>query len=144
MTVEVRATAFDPWIEVGRYQNTLLARHGKYGATASFVGTLRDHNQGDAVREMTLEHYPGMTKKFMQRICDEAAQRWDILDTLIIHRCGRLQINDPIVLVAVWSAHRAAAFAACQYLIDELKHRAPLWKQESLETGTRWVEQNTP
>lgn len=144
MTVEVRATAFDPWIEVGRYQNTLLARHGKYGATASFVGTLRDHNQGDAVREMTLEHYPGMTEKFMQRICDEAAQRWDILDTLIIHRCGRLQINDPIVLVAVWSAHRAAAFAACQYLIDELKHRAPLWKQESLETGTRWVEQNTP
>ena len=144
MTVEVRTAAFDPWIEVSRYQNTLLARHGKYGATASFVGTLRDHNQGDAVREMTLEHYPGMTEKFMQRICDEAAQRWDILDTLIIHRCGRLQINDPIVLVAVWSAHRAAAFAACQYLIDELKHRAPLWKQESLETGTRWVEQNTP
>ena len=144
MTVEVRTAAFDPWIEISRYQNMLLARHGKCGATVIFIGTLRDHNQGDAVREMTLEHYPGMTEKFMQRICDEAAQRWDILDTLIIHRCGRLQINDPIVLVAVWSAHRAAAFAACQYLIDELKHRAPLWKQESLETGTRWVEQNTP
>lgn len=144
MTVEVRATAFDPWIEISRYQNMLLARHGKCGATVIFIGTLRDHNQGDAVHEMTLEHYPGMTEKFMQRICDEAAQRWDILDTLVIHRCGKLQINDPIVLVVVWSVHRAAAFAACQYLIDELKHRAPLWKQESLETGTRWVEQNTP
>jgi len=144
MTVEVRATAFDPWIESSRYQNMLLARHGKCGATVIFIGTLRDYNQGDAVREMMLEHYPGMTEKFMQRICDEAAQRWDILDTLVIHRCGRLQINDPIVLVVVWSAHRAAAFAACQYLIDELKHRAPLWKQESLETGARWVEQNTP
>ena len=129
---------------MSRYQDTLLAQHGKYGATASFVGTLRDHNQGDAVREMTLEHYPGMTEKFMQRVCDEAAQRWEILDTLIIHRCGQLQINDPIVLIAVWSAHRADAFAACQYLIDELKYRAPFWKREELAAGARWVEQNAP
>jgi molybdopterin synthase catalytic subunit len=144
MAIYVRESSFDPWVEISRYQHTLLARHGKYGATASFVGTLRDHNQGDAVREMTLEHYPGMTEKFMQKICDEAVQRWDILDALVIHRCGKIQINDPIVLIAVWSAHRADAFAACQYLIDELKHRAPFWKQESLETGARWVEQNTP
>ncbi|MEO5572944.1 MAG: molybdenum cofactor biosynthesis protein MoaE [Gammaproteobacteria bacterium] len=143
MTVEVRATPFDPWLEISRYQDTLLALHGKYGATASFVGTLRDRNQGDAVREMTLEHYPDMTEKFMQRICDEATQRWEILDTLVIHRCGHLQINDPIVLIAVWSAHRAAAFAACQYLIDELKQRAPFWKREELAAGGRWVEQNT-
>ncbi len=143
MTVEVRAEAFDPWIEISRYQDTLLAQHGKYGATASFVGTMRDHNQGDAVHGMTLEHYPGMTEKFMQRICDEAAQRWAVLDTLIIHRCGDVRINDPIVVIAVWSAHRAAAFAACQYLIDELKHRAPFWKHEELATSVRWVKQNS-
>ncbi len=144
MPVEVRATPFDPWLEISRYQDTLLALHGKYGATASFVGTLRDSNLGAAVSGMTLEHYPGMTEKFLQRVCDEAAQRWAILDTLIIHRYGTLEINDPIVLVAVWSAHRDAAFEACRYLIEELKHRAPFWKQEGLESGTRWVEQNTP
>lgn len=145
MTIEVRATPFDPGAELYRYQAEVLGAAGKYGATLSFVGTLRDFNEGDAVRAMTLEHYPGMTEKQLHAICAEARRRWDILDTLIIHRVGELQPNEPIVLVAVWSAHRAAAFEACRYLIEELKTRAPFWKKEQRpEDVARWVEHNTP
>jgi molybdopterin synthase catalytic subunit len=143
MPIYLRATAFDPWAEITAYQ-TALGQPGRYGATASFVGTLRDLNEGDAVLGMTLEHYPGMTEKFLQKIAAEAAARWDILDSLIIHRYGQLLPNDTIVLVAVWATHRAAAFAACRFLIDELKQRAPFWKKETLPAGTRWVEGNTP
>jgi molybdopterin synthase catalytic subunit len=85
-----------------------------------------------------------MTQKHLEEICAEAKQRWDILETLIIHRYGAIQPNDPIVLVAVWSAHRAEAFPACRHLIEELKSRAPFWKQEHTTTGPRWVEHNTP
>jgi molybdopterin synthase catalytic subunit len=92
---------------------------------------------------MTLEHYPGMTEKHLDTISSEAARRWDIVDSLIIHRYGALQPNDPIVLVAVWAAHRAPAFDACRYLIEELKDRAPFWKQEMLDDCTRWVQHNT-
>lgn len=145
MTVLVRATPFDPWAEITRYQESLSAQHGKYGATASFVGTLRDHNEGSGIEAMRLEHYPGMTEKFLQRISSEAGQRWPLLDSLIIHRYGELMPNDPIVLVAVWSAHRSAAFDACRYLVEQLKQRAPFWKQETLNGGAqRWVTGNTP
>ncbi len=142
MAIFVRNTAFDPWAELAGYQNQLAA--GKYGATAVFVGTLRDFNEGLTVRAMQLEHYPGMTEKYLDTLSSEAAARWNIVDSLIIHRCGALQPNDPIVLTAVWAAHRAAAFEACRYLIEELKTRAPFWKQEALPTGARWVEHNTP
>lgn len=143
MQVEVRASAFNPWDELLRYQDSVL-RDGKYGATVSFVGTMRDFNEGDGVQAMVLEHYPGMTEKHLHQISEEAKRRWEILDTLIVHRVGELQPNDPIVLVAVWAAHRAAAFAACRYLIEELKSRAPFWKKESVEERTRWVRHNTP
>lgn len=144
MHVELRASGFDPWAEVQRYQDTVLGGAGKYGATAVFVGTMRDFNESDTVQSMTLEHYPGMTEKHLRHISEEAARRWDILDSFIIHRIGSVHPNDPIVLVAVWSAHRAAAFEACRYLMEELKSRAPFWKKEELEDGTRWVEKNTP
>jgi molybdopterin synthase catalytic subunit len=121
-----------------------LSQAGKYGATASFVGTMRDFSDGGPVRSMTLEYYPGMTERHLHQICEEAKQRWDILDSLIVHRIGDIQPNDPIVLVAAWSAHRAAAFDACRYLIEELKTRAPFWKKEQLQEATRWVEHNTP
>jgi molybdopterin synthase catalytic subunit len=85
-----------------------------------------------------------MTERHLHQICEEAKQRWDILDSLIVHRIGDIQPNDPIVLVAAWSAHRAAAFDACRYLIEELKTRAPFWKKEQLQEATRWVEHNTP
>lgn len=142
MHVEVLHTPFDPWQRLSAYQAAALAP-GQHGATAAFVGTMRDFNEGDAVRGMTLEHYPGMTEKFLEQISRDAAERWQLLDTLILHRIGDLQPNDPIVLVAVWSAHRKDAFEASRWLMEELKSRAPFWKKEQLAEGERWVEKNT-
>ena len=143
MTVEIRAKDFDPYQEVSAYQQGTLKAAGKYGATAVFVGSMRDFNEGDEVRAMTLEHYPGMTEKYLEKISREARQRWDLIDALIIHRVGDVHPNDAIVVVAVWSAHRAAAFEASRYLMEELKSRAPFWKKETLTEGSRWVEKNT-
>jgi len=143
MPSEIRTAAFDPWQETQQYQQAHLT-DGKYGATASFVGTMRDFNQGDDVTSMTLEHYPGMTESYLDKICDEAKQRWDLLDCLIVHRVGEIFPNDPIVLTVVWSAHRKASFEACRYLMEELKSRAPFWKKEGLSEGHRWVDENTP
>lgn len=144
MRIAVLDTAFDPWEELRRQQVTLADGGSAAGACASFVGSLRDFNAGDSVRAMRLEHYPGMTEQYLQRIALEARQRWTVLDVLILHRVGDLQPGDPIVLAAVWSAHRVAAFAACEYLVEELKSRAPFWKKEILADGERWVEHNTP
>lgn len=143
MTISVRDTPFDPYAELRAHEER-LGQQGKYGAMASFVGTLRDHHQGDAVRAMTLEHYPGMTEKYLQHIVVEARARWPILDALIIHRYGALAPGEPIMLAAAWAEHRGAAFDACRYLVEELKHRAPFWKHEMLDAGQRWVERNTP
>jgi molybdopterin synthase catalytic subunit len=143
MKVEVRETPFDPWAELGRYEVTMRSAPGRHGATAVFVGTMRDFNEGARVRAMTLEHYTGMTERHLEGICREACARWPILDTLILHRTGEVQPGDPIVLVAVWSEHRGAAFEACRFLIEDLKSRAPFWKKEVLETGARWVDKNT-
>ncbi len=142
MACDIRTASFDPWQEIQHYQDEHLAK-GKFGATASFVGSMRDFNEGDDVQAMTLEHYPGMTESYLNKICDEAKSRWDIIDCLIVHRVGEIKPNDPIVLTVVWSAHRAAAFDACRYLMEELKSRAPFWKKESLNQGERWVEKNT-
>lgn len=152
MTVMLLDRAFDPWDEVRRYQEMSLeqaggptgGQAGKYGATTCFVGTMRDFNEDLTVRGMTLEHYPEMTQRYFDRLSDEATQRWAITDLLIIHRYGELRPSDPIVLIAVWAAHRAPAFEACRYLIEELKSRAPFWKREVLPEGARWVERNTP
>jgi molybdopterin synthase catalytic subunit len=144
MAVMLCDCGFDPWSELARYQDAHLGRAGKFGATAVFVGTMRDFNEGSDVAAMSLEHYPGMTERYLQHISEEARRRWEILNTLIIHRYGELRPADPIVLVAVWSVHRAAAFEACRYLIEELKSRAPFWKREDMPDGTRWVENNTP
>jgi len=142
--VQLLGEAFDPWQAIQDFQHQHPELAGKFGATSVFVGTMRDFNEGADVQAMTLEHYPAMTQKHLQAIAAEAKQRWDILDTLIIHRYGEIQPNDPIVLLAVWSAHRGDAFAACRYLIEELKTRAPFWKQEQTDSGSRWVEHNTP
>ena len=143
MRVIIAPEAFDPLQALADYQAEQLAP-GQYGALASFVGTMRDFNEGDQVQAMTLEHYPGMTENYLHKICEQASERWEILDGLIIHRIGDIQPNDPIVLTAVWSAHRAAAFEACRFLMEELKSRAPFWKKETLPEGQRWVEKNTP
>lgn len=117
---------------------------GKFGAQALFIGYMRDFNEDVSVQAMTLEHYPGMTERHLQEIGEEAGRRWELLDVLIVHRIGEIRIGDAIVLVSVWSAHRAAAFDACRWIMEDLKSRAPFWKKEQLEAGERWVEKNSP
>ena len=110
------------------------------GAIASFVGVVRDVNEGDAVSAMTLEHYPGMTEKSIEDILAQARERWKVLDALVVHRVGMLQPTDQIELVIVASAHRGDAFAACEFIMDFLKTRAPFWKKEQTREGARWVD----
>jgi molybdopterin synthase catalytic subunit len=117
-----------------------LRQNPAAGALVSFVGLVRDMNDGEAVQALTLEHYPGMTEKALQAIEAEAKTRWDILDTVIVHRVGTLSLNDQIVLVAVSSAHRRDAFLACDFIMDYLKTQAPFWKKEQTAGGERWVE----
>lgn len=142
--IEILNTFFDPWQIQKEYQQKSMQGQTAYGATASFIGTMRDFNEGDDVAQMELEHYPQMTEKQLNIIIDTASDKWPIQNTLIVHRVGKILPGEPIMLVAVWSAHRAAAFDACRYLMEELKHRAPFWKKEQLATGdSRWVEKNT-
>ncbi len=145
MHIALREQAFVPLEELAAYQAQLAQRiPGQYGAAAIFIGVMRDFNDGANVQHMTLEHYPGMTERELQRIADSAAAQWSLLDILLIHRVGELAPNDPIVLIAVWSAHRAAAFSACRFLLEELKSKVPLWKRETVEHTARWVAHNTP
>ncbi len=144
MTVRVTDRPFAPWGEVQARQDARHDGAGSVGATAVFVGSMRDFNEGDTVQGMFLEHYPGMTERYLEKLCDDAAARWPLLDTLIVHRVGELHPTDPIVLVAVWSAHRKDAYEANRWLMEALKSRAPFWKKEQLKEGSRWVEHNTP
>ncbi|MGH8691022.1 MAG: molybdenum cofactor biosynthesis protein MoaE [Burkholderiales bacterium] len=128
MRISVQAEDFDLGLEVKS-----ISRSSGVGAVASFVGLVRDV-------AMTLEHYPGMTENAIRKIAEEARSQWQILDLTVIHRYGDLQPNDRIVLVAVASSHRGDAFAACQFIMDYLKTRAPFWKKEHRPEGARWVE----
>lgn len=112
----------------------------RVGAVVTFLGTVRDMNDGSSVKGMTLEHYPGMTEKALQDILDQAKARWDIYQSLVIHRVGSLLPEDQIVMVAVTSAHRGEAFAACEFIMDYLKTAAPFWKKEDTPEGGRWVD----
>ncbi|MBL8310753.1 MAG: molybdopterin synthase catalytic subunit MoaE [Burkholderiales bacterium] len=136
MAVRVQTADFD----VGAELAALRSGNPAVGAVASFIGCVRDMNEGDRVGGMFLEHYPGMTERELEKIAAEAKARWDIFDTLIIHRVGELKPLDQIVLVAVTSAHRGEALAACEFIMDYLKTRAPFWKRESTPEGERWVD----
>ena len=136
MSVRVQAGDFDVGQEVAR----LRAHERSVGAIAAFIGTVRDVNDAASITGMTLEHYPGMTEAALEDIVDEARQRFDIVDALVIHRVGALLPGDQIVLVAVTSAHRGMAFQACEFIMDMLKTRAPFWKKERMPDGERWVE----
>ncbi len=136
MKVSVQEADFD----VGAELAALRAGDARVGALASFLGLVRDMNDGSSVSEMTLEHYPGMTEKALATIVHDAKARWDIYDALVIHRVGPLKPCDQIVLVAVTSAHRGEAFAACEFIMDYLKTRAPFWKKEATPDGGRWVD----
>lgn len=136
MHIRIQEADFD----VGAELAALRAGDARVGALASFVGLVRDSNDGAGVRGMTLEHYPGMTEKALAAIVDEAGQRWPIYDALVIHRVGPLRPCDQIVLVAVTASHRGEAFAACEFIMDYLKTRAPFWKCEETPDGARWVD----
>jgi len=137
---QVQTNDFDPGVELERLRSR---NNGQAGAIVSFTGLVRDLNEGDAITQMTLEHYPGMTEKALDKIEQEANARWELTATLIIHRVGPLSPNDNIVFVAAASRHRQQAFRACEFMIDTLKTNAPFWKKESLPGGTRWVEQGS-
>ena len=136
MNVRIQTADFDVGAEIA----ALRRGNPKVGAVASFVGVVRDVNDGDAVAEMILEHYPGMTEKAIEEIIVQAKGRWKVLDALVIHRVGTLKPADQIVLVVVTSGHRGDAFAACEFIMDYLKTRAPFWKKERAGGATRWVE----
>ena len=136
MTVRVQTGDFDIGAEIA----SMRRGNPKVGAVASFIGVVRDLNEGDRVAEMTLEHYPGMTEKALEKIVTEARSRWDIYDALVIHRVGTLKPGDQIVLVVITGAHRGEAFEACEFLMDYLKTRAPFWKKETTPEGSHWVE----
>ena len=136
MTVRIQREDFDAGAEIKRMR---LGRPDT-GAVASFIGQVRDLNDGSNVSSMTLEHYPGMTEKALAAIVEQAKQRWDIFDALVIHRVGTLQPTEQIVLVVVSGAHRGEAFAACEFIMDYLKTEAPFWKKEQTAEGERWVE----
>jgi molybdopterin synthase catalytic subunit len=139
VTVRIQVQDFDAGAEIA----ALRRGNPKIGAVASFIGVCRDGNDGDSVTGMTLEHYPGMTEKALVAIVAEAKQRWNVADVLVIHRVGELKPADQIVLVVVIGAHRGEAFAACEFVIDYLKTRAPFWKKEETPKGVRWVEART-
>ena len=126
--------------DVGRELDALTAGRRDIGAVASFVGLVRDANDGHSISAMTLEHYPGMTEKALEDICAQAHARWKLVNTLVIHRVGPLAPGDRIVLVGVASAHRGEAFDACEFIMDYLKTRAPFWKKEDTPQGGRWVD----
>lgn len=136
MTVRVQLEDFDLGAEVA----ALRAGNPGVGAVTSFIGTVRDISDGSRVSTMELEHYPGMTEKALEQIEAAARERWDLLGVTIVHRVGLLQPLDQIVLVAVSSAHRGNAFAACEFIMDYLKSEAPFWKKEATPEGARWVD----
>ena len=136
MSVRVHEQDFDVSVELA----AMRRGNPKIGAIASFVGVVRDINEGSSVATMTLEHYPGMTEKAITEIIDQARGRWEVLDALVIHRVGTLKPTDQIVLVIVASTHRGDAFAACEFIMDFLKTQAPFWKKEITPNGARWVD----
>lgn len=135
-SIRIQESDFDLSAEIA----ALRKGDPRVGAVVSFLGTVRDMNDGSQVKGMTLEHYPGMTEKALQEILDQAKARWDIYQNLVIHRVGPLLPEDQIVLVAVTSAHRGEAFAACEFIMDYLKTAAPFWKKEDTPEGARWVD----
>jgi molybdopterin synthase catalytic subunit len=134
--VRIQETDFDLTTEI----KALRTDDPRVGAVVTFVGTVRDMNDGSHVKGMTLEHYPGMTEKALEEIIAQARGRWDLYKSLVIHRVGPLLPEDQIVLVAVTSAHRGEAFAACEFIMDYLKTGAPFWKKEDTPEGARWVD----
>lgn len=135
MKISVQTEDFDAGAEI----LALRKDNARIGAIASFVGLVRDINDGEGVATLTLEHYPAMTAKALNDIVVQASARWEVLDCTVIHRVGELKPTDQIVLVIVASGHRGDAFRACEFIMDYLKTEAPFWKKEQTPAGARWV-----
>lgn len=136
MSARVQTEDFNIADEIAQFRQ----KGGDVGAIVSFTGLVRDHFKGETIHSMTLEHYPGMTEKVLQDLEQQARERWGLIDVLIVHRVGKLAACDQIVLVLVASSHRADAFAACDFLMDFLKSKAPFWKKEETDEGGHWVD----
>ncbi|MET0065931.1 MAG: molybdenum cofactor biosynthesis protein MoaE [Candidatus Thiodiazotropha sp.] len=134
--VRVQSEPLDPHREV----DLLSQGNPAIGGVVSFIGLMRDSNEGDRVEHLFLEHYPGMTEKALQKIAEEAVERWQLEGCRIVHRVGEMSPCEPIVVVAVAARHRKAAFLGCEFVIDYLKTRAPFWKKETTQNGERWVD----
>ena len=144
MNVILKKTDFDPWAEIKTFQANASHIIGKHGATATFVGTMRDFNEGNNVTMMTLEYYPGMTEKHLEKIVAEAKEKWNFLECLVVHRVGDISPKRP---------HRPGRgvghptgvhlFDACRFIMEKLKSKAPFWKKEHTDNGQRWVEKNS-
>ena len=142
--IKIVPSEFDPFVEVQLYQKQQQALVGKYGATNLFIGTMREFNEGDKVKGMALEHYPGMTEKQLELVVAEAEKQWSLLDSLVIHRVGDVYPDDVLVLVAIWSVHRGDAFDASRFIMEQLKSNVPFWKKEILaDDNSRWVAKNS-
>lgn len=132
---------FRPYQWLSEFAENMPA--GRDGASASFIGTMRDFNDNARVTSMTLEHYPAMTARYLDKLEQQAYEKWPLTDCLIVHRVGDIEISQAIVLIGCWSAHRRAALDACAWLIEELKYNAPFWKKETRTDGESWVQSNT-
>jgi molybdopterin synthase catalytic subunit len=132
----VQSEPLDPHREV----DLLRADNPLIGAVVSFIGLMRDINEGERVEQLFLEHYPGMTEKALRKIAEEAVQRWELEGCRVVHRVGKMAPTEPIVVVAVAARHRKSAFLGCEFVIDYLKTQAPFWKKEITSEGERWVD----
>ena len=140
MKIEIMNEKFNPWEALVDYKKNVLLNDSSIGATSVFVGTVRDFNDNEEVENMELEHYPGMTEKYLEDMVNSAIKKYNIIDGLVIHRVGLLEPTDPIVVVATWSEHRENAFNATRDIMEALKAQAPFWKKESTNNGFRWVK----
>ena len=140
MHIEIINEEFDPWQKLVDYKKSQLSEKNNIGACSVFLGTMRDINSGDTIKSMELQHYPDMTEKYLEKIAENATDKFKIIDSIILHRVGLVSPSDPIVLVASWSEHREDAFEATRQIMESLKSEAPFWKKESTDKGFRWVE----
>jgi len=140
MKIEILDEKFDPWQAIVEYKRNQLQNNSKIGASSVFLGTMKDFNDDEEVESMELEHYEGMTEKYLSDIVDAAIKKHKIIDGLVIHRIGVLKPTDPIVVVVTWSEHRDNAFNATREIMESLKSDAPFWKKENTNKGFKWVK----
>ena len=143
MYCDLVSKPLNPYKALEQYDKRLRSSCASIGASTYFIGNMRDVNESRTVKSMLLEYYPGMTEKELNRVAEEAKKKWDLVDILLLHRVGRVYPNDTIVVIGIWSTHRADAFEACRYIMEILKSDVPIWKKEQRLDGEHWVSRNT-